>query len=239
MNHYFTNNENLKSEFRTINFSYKSTPFAFLSDNGVFSKNEIDYGSLTLLNTFLEREKTGRVLDLGCGYGFLGIVISKINNSEVVMCDINKRAVHLTNMNIEKNKVNAKAIVSDAYENIDGKYDLIITNPPIRAGKNKVLEILLGAKDYLSNGGKLYYVIRKDQGSKSISKLLEETYEITLLKKDKGFYVYLAIIRWLVYKNLLKLYIAIHVCFLTTHSYLDLKDWGDKIGLQSRKIWRP
>ena len=205
MNHYFTNNENLKSEFRTINFSYKSTPFAFLSDNGVFSKNEVDYGSLTLLNEFLSREKEGRVLDVGCGYGFLGIVISKINNSEVLMLDVNKRAVHLTSMNIDSNKVNAKAIVSDVYEMVEGKYDLIITNPPIRAGKNKVLEILLGAKDYLVDKGKLYYVIRKDQGAKSISKILEETYEIELLKKDKGFYVYLAQKRWLVYKNLIKL----------------------------------
>ena len=192
MNHYFTNNENLKSEFRTINFSYKSTPFAFLSDNGVFSKNEIDYGSLTLLNTFLDREKEGRVLDVGCGYGFLGIVISKINNCEVLMIDVNKIAVHLTDMNIDSNKVNAKALVSDAYEKVDGKYDLVITNPPIRAGKSKVLEILLGASDHLASNGKIYYVIRKDQGAKSISKILEETYKVELLKKDKGFYVYLA-----------------------------------------------
>ena len=192
MNHYFTNNENLKSEFRTINFSYKSTPFAFLSDNGVFSKNEIDYGSLTMLNEFLDREKSGTVLDMGCGYGFLGIVISKINNTFVTMCDVNKRAVHLTKMNIESNKVNSECLVSDAYSDITDKYDLIITNPPIRAGKDKVLEILRGAKEHLNDGGKLYYVIRKDQGAKSISKILEEDYEIELLKKDKGFYVYLA-----------------------------------------------
>lgn len=196
MNHYFTNDENLKSEFRNINYSFGPTPFVFLSDNGVFSKNKIDYGSKVLVETYLKNNsESKKVLDVGCGYGFIGIVISKITNSYVTMVDINKRAVHLAKMNIDSLKVNANALVSDTYENITDKFDVIITNPPIRAGKEKVLEILLNAKDYLNEDGKLYYVIRKDQGAKSISEKLKDVYEIELLKKDKGFYVFKAIMR--------------------------------------------
>lgn len=196
MEHYFTNNENLKSEFRNIEYRFKSTPFVFLSDNGVFSKNKIDYGSKLLLETYLDNEKEEKkVLDLGCGYGFIGIVISKINNSAATLVDVNKRALHLADKNIITNKVNAKTIYSDAYENITEKYDAIITNPPIRAGKDKVLEILEGAREHLEKDGALYYVIRKDQGAKSITKYLENVYKIELLTKDKGFFVYKAIMK--------------------------------------------
>ena len=219
MEHYFTNNENLKSEFRYIDYKYKIFSFSFLSDNGVFSKDEIDYGSKALVETYLSIEnKSLKVLDLGCGYGFIGIVISKVNDSLVTMVDVNKRAVHLTEKNIESNKVNAKVLISDAYSSINEKYDTIITNPPIRAGKDKVLEILINAKDYLNENGSLYYVIRKDQGAKSITKILEDNYRIELIKKDKGFYIYKANRRWLIEKTLIKLYIAIHVCFFEQYS---------------------
>ena len=194
MEHYFTNNENLKSEFRTINYKYKDNTFTFLSDNGVFSKNEIDYGSNLLVNVILDTEKESKnILDVGCGYGFIGIILSKILNSHVDMIDVNKRAIHLTEKNIESNKVEASAFLSDAYEKVNNKYDIIVTNPPIRAGKAKVLEILINAKDYLNEEGVLYYVIRKDQGAKSVCKLLESNYKVELLKKDKGFYVYKAV----------------------------------------------
>lgn len=193
MEHYFTNNENLKSEFRKINYSYKDSSFTFTSDLGVFSKNKVDYGSKVLVETILNMNFTNkRILDVGCGYGFIGIVLSKITNSYVDMIDINKRAVHLSLMNIENNKVNAGAFISDAYENIKETYDYIVTNPPIRAGKQKVLEVLLNAKEHLNKNGILYYVIRKDQGAISISEKLKGIYNVELLKKDKGFYIYKA-----------------------------------------------
>lgn len=193
MEHYFTNNENLKSEFRIINYQFEDKSLEFLSDNGVFSKDRIDYGSRVLLDNYLKREKESlKVLDVGCGYGFLGITISKVTGSEVTMIDVNKRAVHLCKKNIESNKVNAVTFISDAYENVNDKYDVIITNPPIRAGKEKVLEILNSAKNHLNDNGRLYYVIRKDQGAKSITKALENTYKIELLEKNKGFFVYKA-----------------------------------------------
>ena len=177
MSHYFENDLNLKSEIKELSYTYNSSFFRFYSDNGVFSKKAIDYGSKLLLETYLECDKESKkVLDVGCGYGFIGIVISTVNKSKVDMIDVNKRAVHLTNRNIKKYKdIDARAFISDAYENIDTKYDVIITNPPIRVGKDKVLEILEGAFDHLNDGGYLYFVIRKDQGALSIKKILENT----------------------------------------------------------------
>ena len=193
MEHYFTNNENLKSEFRSVKYVYKDTPFVFTSDLGVFSKEKIDYGSKSLLEKVLEIESTGKkILDVGCGYGFIGIVLSKILDSQVDMVDVNKRALHLSEMNIKNMKVKARVFNSDAYSDVTDTYDIIITNPPIRAGKDKVLEILLGAKEHLNIDGTLYYVIRKDQGAKSITKTLSESYKIEQLDKNKGFYIYSA-----------------------------------------------
>ncbi len=193
MEHYFTNNENLKSEFRKINYSYCDFPFIFTSDLGVFSKDKIDYGSKILVETILKENFTNkRILDVGCGYGFIGIVLSKVTDSYSDMIDINKRAVHLCQMNIESNKVNSSTFISDAYESVKEVYDIIVTNPPIRAGKDKVLEILINAKEYLKEDGILYYVIRKDQGAKSITEKLKSIYNVELLEKDKGFYIYKA-----------------------------------------------
>ena len=107
------------------------------------------------------------------------------------MIDINKRAIHLTKRNIKNyDSFQGDAFISDAYENITSKYDVIITNPPIRVGKDKVLEILEGAFDYLNDNGYLYYVIRKDQGALSIKKILENKRTVELINKDKGYFVY-------------------------------------------------
>ena len=191
LEHYFTNNKELKSEFRTIKYNYDSYTFTFTSDNGVFSKDKIDFGSKTLIETFLKKneKKINNILDVGCGYGFMGIVLSKILNAEATLIDVNKRAVHLTEKNIKENKVNAQTYVSNIYENVEGSFDLIITNPPIRAGKTVVYEILRNAKNYLKEDGELWFVIRKEQGAKSTMKALEDLYKIELIKKASGFYI--------------------------------------------------
>ena len=196
MSHYFENDKNLKSEIRELSYKYNSSFFIFYSDNGVFSKNNIDYGSTLLIETYLKENDINekRVLDVGCGYGFLGIMVSRVTDSYVEMIDINKRAVHLTNMNIKRYKdFKGKTYVSNVYENVEGKYDIIITNPPIRIGKEKLLEILIGAFDHLEDNGLLYYVIRKDQGALSIKKILEEnSINVEIINRDKGYFIYRA-----------------------------------------------
>ena len=193
MAHYFTNETDLKSEIRTINYTNGSFSFVFKSDNGVFSKDHLDYGSKLLIETIIKNDiRNKSMLDVGCGYGFIGITLSKILDNEVTMVDINKRAIHLCEMNIKDNKVNAKAFESNVYENVKDKYDVIVTNPPIRAGKKIVLEILAGAKEFLNIDGQLWFVIRKDQGAKSIAKELENTYNLEIMEKSKGFYIFRA-----------------------------------------------
>ncbi len=191
MEHYFTNNENIKSNLRSIDYTVKNTSFVFYTDNGVFSKSNVDYGTNLLINTYLDNcKKTEEVLDVGCGYGVIGIVISKINGQKVEQIDINKRALHLTEMNNKENKTNNKVYESNIYENITSIYDVIITNPPIRAGKKVYMTILKEAHKHLKPDGELWFVARKDQGAKTIEKELREKYNINLIKKQRGYYIY-------------------------------------------------
>lgn len=192
MEHYFTNNDNLKSELRDIKFSFNEYDFMFKSDNGVFSKNEVDYGSLFLVKTFLSShniKNISSILDVGCGYGFIGITLSKILDVHTDMIDVNKRAVHLTKMNIGLNMVDASSFVSDVYSSVTNTYDLIITNPPIRAGKQVVLDILLGGLERLNDDGELWFVIRKNQGAESIKREVSKYYDCNIIKKSKGFFI--------------------------------------------------
>ena len=196
MEHYFTNNDNLKSDIRTIYYQYQEYNFSFLSDNGVFSKNKIDFGSKLLVESFLKyhtNDKESDILDVGGGYGFIGITLAKVTNSRVDIIDVNKRAVHLCERNIKLNEIdNCWTFLSDCYENIDKKYDYIITNPPIRAGKEVVLKILSEAKNHLKTNGELWFVINKDQGANSTKKALENWYNIEIVEKSKGFLVFRA-----------------------------------------------
>ena len=146
MRQYFTNDENLKSEFRNIVYNYKDYSFNFTSDLGVFSKDRVDYGSKLLIESYFEcGEKNKKILDVGCGYGLIGVSTSIIMESYVDMIDVNIRAIHLSNINIKNMKANALAFESNIYENIKDKYDVIITNPPIRAGKSVYMTILESA----------------------------------------------------------------------------------------------
>ena len=191
LEHYFTNNPNLKSELRTIKYKYKEYDLTFYSDNGVFSKDKLDFGSALLLDTIFNnvKDENLKVLDVGCGYGFIGISIAKILKGIVTMCDVNKRALHLVKKNCLENNIEAEVLESNVYENVTDIYDLIITNPPIRAGKETVYSILDGARDRLKAKGELWFVIRKDQGAKSTMAHLEETMKCTVVEKSKGFYI--------------------------------------------------
>lgn len=191
LEHYFTNNTNLKSELRTINYTYGEQTLTFTSDLGVFSKDKIDFGSRLLVETFLRAKKSGiSILDVGCGYGFIGLTLAKLSNTVSTLVDVNKRALHLAEMNAKKLGVKSTIYESDIYTNVTGKFDCIITNPPIRTGKETVMQFLIGAKDYLTENGELWFVMRKDQGAKSAIARLHDIYtEINIVEKSKGFYI--------------------------------------------------
>lgn len=188
MSHYFENNEILKSDIKENRVKIKNQDFVFYTDNGVFSKKGLDFGTRTLLEN-LSEDISGEVLDFGCGYGPIGIYIAKTTSSNVDMVDINKRSISLAIKNSIINNVNTNVFESNIYENISKKYDYIISNPPIRVGKKILYEILFNAYDYLKENGQLWIVINKDQGAKSTLNDLSSKYKTKVVAKNKGFYV--------------------------------------------------
>jgi len=190
MEHYFTNSQ-LEHNRKEINVIFKETKFKFITDNGVFSKSGLDFGTRTLLENINLNELKGDILDFGCGYGPIGIIISKLTNLKVDMLDINERSLNLAKENSELNNVKTNVFRSDIYENVTSKYDYIITNPPIRVGNEILHKILFEAKKHLKDNGKVYLVINKDQGAKSLAKKLQNYYNVEIIGKNKGFFVIL------------------------------------------------
>ena len=189
MGQYFENTK-LPSKIVKTEARVLGNDFIFCTDNGVFSKDGLDFGSRLLLESIPLEAVGGKVLDMGCGYGVLGIVLNKILSCEVDMVDVNLRALHLCDLNIKENKcTNIKAFESNCYEKINSKYSCIITNPPIRAGKKIVYEMVMNAKNYLEKDGNLFLVIRKEQGAKSLIVGLKEIYNVEILNKKKGFFI--------------------------------------------------
>lgn len=185
MSYYFSNDDKLKSEIKKISVKIKDNLYSFYTDNGVFSKKGLDFGTRTLLESI--PNLNGDILDLGCGYGPIGIYLAKYGNVDMV--DINKRSINLAIKNSELNKVKVNVFESDGFKNITKKYDYIVTNPPIRVGKNKLYELLFEAKKHLKDNGIMYLVINKDQGAKSVIKDLSSEYEVNVINKNKGFYI--------------------------------------------------
>ncbi len=193
MEHYFTNNENLKSELRNLTLHIADTSLTFVSDLGVFAKDKIDYGSKLLIDVYLKEGRSEvSLLDVGCGYGVIGITLAKLLHTQSTLVDVNKRALHLAKMNAKEHKVDVSIIMSDGYDSVFGKFDCIMTNPPIRAGKATVMRILENAKEFLNDSGELWFVMRKDQGAKSAIAKLKEQYNIEIKEKSKGFYIIVA-----------------------------------------------
>ena len=190
MNHYFTNDNNLKSNKKLININFENQNISLYTDNGVFSKEHFDYGSKLLIKNFIKETKKGRVLDLGCGYGVIGIILSNNKELFIDMVDVNLRAIELSKENLKLNNVeNAECFESNIYSNIIEKYDYIITNPPIRAGKETIRKFLFEADEHLQENGEVWFVMRKDHGVKSMIKELEKNYLVKIIDKDKGFYI--------------------------------------------------
>lgn len=186
MSHYFTNDYVESKEIKT-KCIIKNTELTFITDNGVFSKKGLDFGTRTLLETI--EDVNGQILDFGCGYGPIGIYLKKTFDVEVDAVDVSVRAMNLAKKNAELNKVNINIFESDIYENVFKKYDYIVTNPPIRVGKKILYQILFEAKEHLNKNGELWLVIHKDQGAKSLAKDLEKEYTVEIKNKNKGFYI--------------------------------------------------
>jgi 16S rRNA (guanine1207-N2)-methyltransferase len=191
MSHYFTNDYVESKEIKT-KCKIKNTELTLLTDNGVFSKKGLDFGTRTLLETITSIK--GQVLDFGCGYGPIAIYLKKTYDIEVDAVDINERAMNLAKKNAELNNIKINVFKSDIYENINNKYDYIITNPPIRVGKEILYRILFGAKEHLKENGELWLVIHKDQGAKTLVRELEKEYKVKVKNKNKGFYIICATI---------------------------------------------
>ena len=161
----------------------------FYTDAGVFSKKMIDYGSQVLLST-LDFQEGESVLDVGCGYGPIGLSLAKVQGITVTMVDVNERALDLAKKNANRNGVEAQIFSSDVYEAVEGVFAHVISNPPIRAGKKVVHQVITGSFEHLKPGGDLTIVIQKKQGAPSAKAKMEETFgNCEIVKKDKGYYI--------------------------------------------------
>lgn len=166
---------------------------SFTSDAGVFSKKEVDFGTRLLLETFRFSENYGPVLDVGCGYGPIGLSLAKENpDIKIVMVDVNERALELTAINAKLNKINNIVVQkSNLLNSLNGQmFSSILSNPPIRAGKKIVHQLFEEAKEHLYDSGELWIVIQKKQGAPSAIEKLESLFkEVTVEKKSKGYFI--------------------------------------------------
>lgn len=191
--HYYSQEPTSEHQEETWHFDLLGETFLFTTDNGVFSKKTVDFGSRVLLNHFSEDSlPEGPILDVGCGYGAIGLPIAKVTNRMVEMVDINQRAVELAKKNAQSNHIeNVQIHQSNLYEDLDlKKYAAIVSNPPIRAGKKVVHEILEKAYDLLLDEGTLTVVIQKKQGAPSAEKKMLEVFgNAAIVAKEKGYYI--------------------------------------------------
>lgn len=192
--HYYTNKPKTESKESAWTYQLKGFDFKFVTDLGVFSKKTVDFGSRLLIETIdLNDVVSGDVLDVGCGYGPMGLSLAKADpNRQVEMVDVNERALGLAKQNASNNRISNVLIhPSDVYDQVEGKeFALIVSNPPISAGKTVVHTILTDAYTHLKKGGKLVIVIQKKQGAPSGMKKMEETFgNAEVIAKDKGYWI--------------------------------------------------
>lgn len=193
MPQYFDNIPELPSERKTLSFTIFDTTLHFISDNGVFSKNQVDVGTGALLKVLLSTPLQGKTLDLGCGYGAMGLTLAYFYPQiEFVLADINDRALALANENKKQLHLeNVTILQSNIYENINDLFRTIVINPPIRAGKKVIYAMFAGAFDHLEDDGSLFIVIRKSHGAHSAAAYIQSVFgNCSLLKKEKGYYIY-------------------------------------------------
>lgn len=194
MEHYFIAKQHDEKDYFTFKEKFLEHEFTFKSVDSVFSKDKIDEGTKVLLSTIAKNytNMTGNVLDFGCGLGVIGIVLKTIyKNINVDMLDVNSVAVDLSKHNCNINNVSQNNVFeSNMYGVVDKKYNIIVTNPPIKVGKKILFGVVTGAKEHLLDDGEIILVIRKSHGEESMKKHMEEVFgNCEILKRDKGYYV--------------------------------------------------
>ncbi|MBE0313591.1 class I SAM-dependent methyltransferase [Xanthomonas citri pv. punicae] len=191
--HYYSRSQNVSSDPNYWDFTLKENKFRFKTDNGVFSKKEVDFGSRVLIEAFTYPEVDGDILDVGCGYGPIGLSIAKeAMDRKVHMVDVNERALALAKENAALNQIgNVVIYESDRLLQVKGnKFASILTNPPIRAGKKVVHDIFEQSYEHLVNNGELWVVIQKKQGAPSALEKLEQLFqEVDVVDKQKGYFI--------------------------------------------------
>lgn len=187
---YYTADPSSQSKPVACAFPYRGYGLNFMTDAGVFSKGELDQGTRLLLDALPALE--GDVLDLGCGWGAIGVSLAKANpGCHVVMADVNHRALGLSRDNLARNGVTAEVVESDGMAALKNRrFDAVVTNPPIRAGKQVIYQMFADSAACLSPGGVLYLVIRKQQGAESCMKYLKTLFaQVEKISKSSGFWV--------------------------------------------------
>ena len=190
MSHYFIEDEKLEHHLEEFTYYFGSRRFRFQSDAGTFSPGHVDPATDLLLHQL--PSLSGRVLDLGCGWGPVGTVVGALYADQVhiTMSDVNGRALALAKCNSRDNGVEAACVLSDGFANLEGPFDAVILNPPIHAGKEVVFSLYEGARDHLRDGGRLFVVIQKKHGAESTLIKLQELFgSVKTLYKKKGVYV--------------------------------------------------
>ena len=192
MGQYFENDTSLESKRRLLKLYINDNGLSFVSDSGVFSNDKIDYGSYTFIKTLLKEKRVNSLLDVGCGYGTLGITLRYLDFADKVdMVDINNKAIELAQENIRRHNLdNINCFYSDGLDEVKDSYDAIVINPPIRAGKKVIYKMFNDSKNHLNEGGYLYIVIKKDLGGPSAIKELSNIYDkVEIINKDKGYLI--------------------------------------------------
>ena len=195
MAHYFTDNSSLRSDPKEFAYSFDNEKFTFTTDVGVFSKGEVDFGSELLIKNVYKKSIGELCLDLGAGYGPVGIIVKRFNpDVEMDAVDVNSRATELNKLNAEINKTKITVYLCDDILTLHKTYDTIMLNPPIRAGKKVIYDLYEKSHQILKDGGSLYIVIRKKQGADtSYNKLKDIFKEIEIVAKAKGYVIIQAI----------------------------------------------
>lgn len=194
--HYYTSKPNTDHYLQEIEYTYMDRRLSLTTDTNVFSRDRVDFGSSLLIQT-MQFQSDAKVLDLGCGYGPIGICAALLAmDGKVTMVDINERAVHLSGENIKRNGIiNAKVLISDGVQALssDDTFQIVLTNPPIRAGKEKVFQFYEGAFRHLEAEGELWVVIQKKQGADSTQQKLQELFgHVEVVEQDKGYRIFKA-----------------------------------------------